>query len=165
MYRTLKRYDDEVALLVRYRDSQRSEEARVRFDARLSKARAIAERNDRSDTRMLASVRTAVNRRAAEAAARAAPGPVAGFPPETLDELGNAFAAARASGEVIVLVPALLRLQNEARAAGYPAERIVAAVKAAWWGAQNRDPDSAEAWNALYREALTRSLALYFEEH
>ena len=47
VYRTLKRYDDEVELLERYRESQTSEEARTRFDARLSKARAIAERKRR----------------------------------------------------------------------------------------------------------------------
>src|SRR6476620_4819859 len=57
IYRTLKRYDDEVALLERYRESQTSEEARNRFDARLSKARAIAERKRRADTGALATVR------------------------------------------------------------------------------------------------------------
>src|SRR3982751_754400 len=57
IYRTLRRYDDEVALLERYRDSQTSEEARSRFDARLSKARAIADRKRRSDTGALATVR------------------------------------------------------------------------------------------------------------
>src|SRR6266576_3902526 len=38
LYRTLERYDDEVHLLERYRESQRTEEARTRYDARLSKA-------------------------------------------------------------------------------------------------------------------------------
>jgi hypothetical protein len=50
IYRTLKRYDDEVELLERYRESQTSEEARTRFDARLSKARAIADRKRRPVT-------------------------------------------------------------------------------------------------------------------
>ncbi|HUR29739.1 MAG TPA: hypothetical protein VM509_16225, partial [Planctomycetota bacterium] len=57
IYRTLKRYDDEVLLLERYRESQSSEEARTRFDARLSKARAIADRKRRPDTGALATVR------------------------------------------------------------------------------------------------------------
>src|SRR5881398_3922387 len=57
IYRTLKRYDDEVLLLERYRDSQTSEDARTRFDARLSKARTIAERKRRSDSGALSSVR------------------------------------------------------------------------------------------------------------
>jgi hypothetical protein len=46
--------------LERYRDSHRqSDEARTRFDARLSKARAIADRKSKLDTRALSSVRTA----------------------------------------------------------------------------------------------------------
>jgi hypothetical protein len=57
LYRALKRYDDEVRLLERYREAQTSEDARTRFDARLSKARAIAERKRRTDTYALASVR------------------------------------------------------------------------------------------------------------
>jgi hypothetical protein len=163
MYRTLKRYDDEVNLLVRYRDSQQSEEARMRFDARLSKARAIAQRNGRSDTRMLASVRTAVHRRAAESAAQRVPSASLGFSRETLDELSSAFAAASATGETLVLFAALLRLHHEARDVGHPPERIVDALKSAWRDAKRPD-SAAEAWNALYREALTRSLALYFDE-
>src|SRR6476620_2494921 len=57
IYRTLKRYDDEVELLERYRESQTSEEARTRFDARLSKARAIADRKRRPLTGALVTVR------------------------------------------------------------------------------------------------------------
>jgi hypothetical protein len=57
IYRTLKRYDDEVELLERYRESQTSEEARTRFDARLSKARAIADRKRRPVTGALETVR------------------------------------------------------------------------------------------------------------
>src|SRR5678816_4432551 len=57
IYRSLKRYDDEVLLLERYRESQTSEEARTRFDARLSKARAIADRKRRPVTGALETVR------------------------------------------------------------------------------------------------------------
>src|SRR5688500_814066 len=57
IYRTLKRYDDEVELLERYRESQSSEEARTRFDARLSKARAIADRKRRPSMGALETVR------------------------------------------------------------------------------------------------------------
>lgn len=57
LYRTLGRYDDEVHLLERYRDSQSSEEARSRYDARLSKARTIADRKRRTDSGALLSVR------------------------------------------------------------------------------------------------------------
>src|SRR6188472_2504025 len=65
IYRSLKRYDDEVMLLERYRESQTTEEARTRFDARLSKARAIAERKRRPVTGALETVRQ-VRRRAKE---------------------------------------------------------------------------------------------------
>src|SRR5215208_2608464 len=54
IYRTLKRYDDEVDLLERYRASQSSEEARTRFDARLSKARAIADSSPDGEERLRA---------------------------------------------------------------------------------------------------------------
>src|SRR6266566_1630727 len=49
LYRTLQRYDDEVHLLERYCDSQSTQEARTRYDARLSKARTIAERKRRCE--------------------------------------------------------------------------------------------------------------------
>jgi hypothetical protein len=60
IYRTLGRYDDEVHLLERYRESQTSDEARTRYDARLSKARTIAERKRRSDSGALSSIRKAM---------------------------------------------------------------------------------------------------------
>jgi hypothetical protein len=62
LYRTLGRYDDEVHLLERYRESQRNEEARTRYDARLSKARTIAERKRRHDSGALQSVRVSMGR-------------------------------------------------------------------------------------------------------
>ena len=57
LYRTLGRHADEVALLERYRDSQGADEARTRFDARLSKAIALAVKNRPRDSTALASVR------------------------------------------------------------------------------------------------------------
>ncbi len=57
LYRTLGRYDDEVHLLERYQSSQTSDEARARYDARLSKARIIADRERPRDSGALASVR------------------------------------------------------------------------------------------------------------
>src|SRR3954469_3801926 len=62
LYRTLGRYDDEVHLLERYRESQVSEEARTRYDARLCKARTIAERKRRPDSGALDSVRASLGR-------------------------------------------------------------------------------------------------------
>jgi hypothetical protein len=57
LYRSLGRHADEVALLEQYRDSQRADEARTRFDARLSKALALAVKNQPRDSTALASVR------------------------------------------------------------------------------------------------------------
>jgi len=57
LYRTLGRHADEVALLEKYRDSQSTDEARSRFDARLSKAVALAVKNAPRDSLALASVR------------------------------------------------------------------------------------------------------------
>lgn len=57
LYRTLGRHADEVALLEQYRDSQGTDEARSRFDARLSKAIALAVKNEPRDSTALASVR------------------------------------------------------------------------------------------------------------
>ncbi|MEO8560593.1 MAG: hypothetical protein ABI601_00865 [bacterium] len=165
IYRTLKRHDDEVRLLMRYRDSQTSEEARARFDARLSKAHAIAARSSRSETRMLASVRTAVNRKSGAAmAVTAMSGDQLGFGSDALGALRDGFTAAATSGDEVGLASALLRLRRDAKTNDYPPEQLVAAVKLAWRAAAPRAEDDAEAWNALYRDALTRSLALYFDE-
>ena len=57
LYRTLGRYDDEVGLLERYADSHVADDLRARFTARLSKARALAERHRRFDTGALRTVR------------------------------------------------------------------------------------------------------------
>lgn len=56
-YRSLARYEEEVRLLERYCESQRSEDASARFRARLSKARAIAERRQKAETGALRTVR------------------------------------------------------------------------------------------------------------
>jgi hypothetical protein len=56
-YRRAGRYQDELDLLERYRDSQTADDVRSRFDARLSKARALADKHTRTDSAALASVR------------------------------------------------------------------------------------------------------------
>ena len=62
LYRTLQRYDDEVRLLERYRESQTSEKARTRYDARLSKARALAHKRRRSESTALTSIKEVIDR-------------------------------------------------------------------------------------------------------
>jgi hypothetical protein len=47
-YRTARRYEDEVNLLLRYRDSQTADSERSRYDARLTKALALEERSRRN---------------------------------------------------------------------------------------------------------------------
>ena len=79
VYRRQGRFQDELDLLERYRDSQTDEDARSRFDARLSKARALADKHARSDSAALASVRAI--KPSARRSRRAAPdGDVGGSP-------------------------------------------------------------------------------------
>jgi hypothetical protein len=165
MYRTLKRHDDEVRLLVRFRDSQRSEEARSRFDARLSKARALAERKTRSENQMLTSVRSAVSRRSQQART-----PVdlsdygLGFEVDTLNALRDALCLPVTEHESGALEAALSRLSREAKERDYPPDRLVATLKGLWQTTLPPAVVDPTAWHTRYRVALTRSLALYFDE-
>ncbi len=79
LYRSLGRHADEVALLETYCDSQTADDARTRFDARLSKARALAIKKQPRDCTALESIRaikspseTRATRRAARIVAPAA---------------------------------------------------------------------------------------------
>lgn len=62
VYRALGRFDDEVILLEQYRESQVDDIARARFEARLGKARTLAERMRRRDSGAVASVREVLAR-------------------------------------------------------------------------------------------------------
>jgi hypothetical protein len=165
LYRALKRYDDEVLLLERYRESQTSEDARTRFDARLSKARAIAERKRRTDTRALASVRRVLTGRDDDDIvvtpvdmddARA-------FRDETIVAVREAMVAAtQADGGSGALARALERLCAEAREQEHPPERLVAALRLAWRITPRPPLVAAEHWRAVYQDALARSLAIHF---
>ena len=165
MYRTLKRHDDEVRLLVRFRDSQRSEEARSRFDARLSKARALAERKMKSETQMLTSVRSAVSRRSQQAQAPLDRSATAlGFEADTLDALRDVLCQPMTESELGPIDAVLSRFSNEAKALSYPPDRLVAVLKALWLTTPAPAALDPAAWRTRYRIALTRSLALYFDE-
>ena len=72
VYRALGRYADEVMLLERFRESQASDAARRRYDARLSKARVLAARA-RPGSQALASVRRAMDRPSRNQRSAAAP--------------------------------------------------------------------------------------------
>jgi hypothetical protein len=154
LYRTLERYDDEVALLERYRDSQVTEDARVRYDARLSKARTIADRKRRRDSGAVASVRLVLSRPRSERT-----------PVPTHDTISRGFSA----GTLAVLCravahehdfpglldQALSALCTEARDNEISFEEIIAALKLAY---STREP-----MVSGYDAALLRVLSMYFE--
>jgi hypothetical protein len=167
LYRALKRYDDEVALLERYRESQSSEDARTRFDARLSKARAIAERKRRTDTRALSSVRRVINGHEDDDT----PIPDAPF----VDDDAFPATTARAVRETLVdaslngasptpMGNALAAMCAHAHRQGHPPERLVAALKEIWRGTPRPERVDLLRWEASYRLALRRMLALYFAD-
>ena len=161
LYRTLHRYDDEVELLERYRESQTSEESRTRYDARLSKARTIAERKRRSPSGALDSVRESLGRprtrrsRSAAASTPArlvSPGAMSALTAALHDESGDHAALTRV---------AVGQLAAEGRAAHAPVELLVAALKTAA-AATNGIP--ADELSSRYGAALIELLALFFED-
>lgn len=171
IYRTLKRYDDEVLLLERYRESQTSEDARTRFDARLSKARAIADRKRRPETGALATVRqvrtrSSLRRRTPVAAPvvveRAEPR-APSFSPAHL------YALRAAMADLSPDAPEMLRagmtgLCADARSMDAPVENLVSVLKSCWMDAPKPAGLTDEAWHERYASALVELLALYFGE-
>jgi hypothetical protein len=168
LYRTLGRHDDEVLLLERYRESQVSEEARTRYDARLCKARTIAERKRPRHSGALDSVRASLDRprtrrsRSGSTPASAAPAvpPAPAFSTEALGALTAAMHAEVEDHEPMMQA-ALQRLASEGRAAGAPVELLVSALKTATSSSNAID---AGELSARYGAALIQLLALYFEE-
>ena len=165
-YRTLKRYDDEVELLERYRESQSSEEARTRFDARLSKARAVAERKRRPVTGALETVRQVRHRSSQRRRT----------PSRAQKAIASAEAAAARDGELRAaladsgpeaddrLRSALAIMCAEAHAAGLEMEHLVSRLKSAWTDTPLPPDLTPEDWQARYSTALVGLLALYFGE-
>jgi hypothetical protein len=163
LYRSLKRYDDEVLLLERYRESQSSEEARTRFDARLSKARAIADRKQRQDTNVLESVRRVINGRGVAAHARTVvEHDDDRFSCQIAEELRTGLRSAAVRESSAGLERALVTLRAEAFEQQIEPERVVSYVKRIWHTTSRPDAVNREEWESIYRMALTRSLMLYF---
>jgi hypothetical protein len=163
LYRTLGRYDDEVHLLERYRESQTSEEARTRYDARLCKARTIAERKRRPDSGALESVRASLGRprtRRSRSGSTPARPDVYAVSAATIEFLTHALHADGETYEELMRI-AVERLAAEGRAAHAPADLLVAALKRATASRNGIDP--AEL-SSRYGDALLQLLALYFEE-
>jgi hypothetical protein len=165
LYRTLGRYDDEVRLLEHYRDSQRTEEARTRYDARLSKARTIAERKRRPDSGALASVRAAMGRphprRPMRCRDEASDDAAPGFSSDVLDRVTRALASSARSAQK-QLGDALALLCAEAHAKEVPLEPLVSALKQAY-SAMPPSRRPAEH-DTRYDSALLILLALYFKD-
>ena len=159
IYRTLKRYDDEVELLERYRESQTSEEARTRFDARLSKARAIADRKRRPVTGALETVRQVRHRSSLRRRT-----PPRGTPAITMSNGNGNGAAAGASATQMELRAALTTLCAEPLSGDLHMEHLVTTLKKAWSETPIPPGLSAEMWHDQYSSALVELLALYFGE-
>ena len=163
LYRTVGRHDDEVLLLERFRDSQEVEEARTRYNARLSKARTIAERKRRSDSGALDSVRALMSRpgarRTAEPHLEFAE-PNVTFSAEVLSALTAALS--RAGGGTQGLDAALAQLCEEGRANDLPVEAMVSGLKKAYDAVPDARPVAAR--DVHYDSALLVLLSLYFNE-
>ncbi len=87
------------------------------------------------------------------------------FSMETMNALRLAFEAA-ARGETGLKLDAepLDALTRETREQGRLAEHMVVALKSAWQGTTRPAGVAADAWDGLYRDALTRVLALHFRD-
>jgi hypothetical protein len=166
IYRSLKRYDEEVELLERYRESQTSEEARTRFDARLSKARAVAERKRRPVTGALETVRqvrhrSSLRRRTPPRGQQS----ISSAPANTSSdaELRAALMDA-AAGNRERLRTALAAVCAEAHATNLPMQHLVGRLKQEWSRLPVPPGFTPETWQARYSSALVDLLALYFGE-
>jgi hypothetical protein len=163
LYRTLGRYDDEVRLLERYRESQTSEEARTRYDARLSKARTIADRKRRSDSGALLSVRASMERpRARRSSRNALAATPAGISDDTVHALVGALADDSPQRDDHMM-GALEVMCAEGRRAKLPAEVLVSSLKEARDNSALASLDPEER-SCRYGAALLQLLALYFGE-
>jgi hypothetical protein len=167
IYRSLKRYDDEVMLLERYRESQTTEEARTRFDARLSKARAIAERKRRPVTGALETVRQ-VRRRSKERrrgparAAATTTKAIAGLTPAQT-QLRSALLDLSSAGDDR-LRGCLAQLCADGHERDLQMEDLVATFKATWEATPVPDDLTPEQWRQRRSNALVVLLAMYFGE-
>jgi hypothetical protein len=166
LYRTQRRYDDEVRLLERYRESQASEQSRTRYDARLSKARAIAHKKRRSDSTALSSIRDITRRRRADdPRAEAAPMHAVRFSDTAMSALRDALTTPAVDRRAQTLLrDVIAQLCEEARASGHRAEHLVAAIKTAW----NHGPAPAGwdelEWRGRYEQAMAWCISIYFGE-
>jgi hypothetical protein len=160
LYRTLERHEDEVFLLERYRESQVSEEARSRYDARLTKARAIAFRKRRADgSGALESVRAIMQRpRRSRSRSASRHQPACAFSPTVVKTITCALATgAEESREVS---DAIGLLCAEAHAHRIPAEEVVSLLRSVSAKATARHGEVDR--QSRYDSALLLTLARYY---
>ena len=164
LYRTLGRHDDEVFLLEQFRESQSSEDARSRFDARLSKARTLAERKRRSESGALSSVREVMgSSRRRGGRARSGPAVAATIALAEVDALSLALAESVSPDQDERFSAVLVEITSAARMNGVPVERLVEALKTA--SARDTTPGLTDVRRGeRYSTALLRLLAVYFDE-
>ena len=165
LYRTIGRHDDEVLLLERYRDSQEVDEARTRYNARLSKARTIAERKRRSDSGALDSVRALMSRPSARRVAAHRLELVEQditFSSGVIASLTAALAGEQPRSGQPALEAALAQLCEEARANHLPVEAMVSGLRTAYDAVADARPVTTR--DARYDSALLILLSLYFNE-
>ena len=165
LYRTIGRYDDEVHLLERYRDSQRTEEARTRYDARLSKARIIAERKRPRDSGALQSVRVSMGRPTHRRPALVPPVAIEAEPTfshAAVEALTSALASMSSASDSKQLDDALALVCAEAHANDAPVEDVVAVLRRAAVALPSSPNDAPR--DSRYDSALLLLLALYYRE-
>lgn len=150
LYRSTARYDDEVHLLERCRSSQESEDARTRYDARLSKARTVAERKRRRESGALASVRASMNRPRSRRGGCETQTPGPDLSSGTLEALARVRSTPPGQlNDVLALVCA------DAHANDVPIEAVIASLRDAH-GGETGMPDS------RLDRAMLVLLALYY---
>jgi len=166
IYRTLKRYDDEVELLERYRESQTSEEARTRFDARLSKARAVAERKRRPVTGALETVRQVRHRSSQRrrTPSRAQQAIASASNASSVQVELRAALADNAPDADERLRAVLARVCAEAHTVDAEIQDLVSQLKDAWTELAVPPAFTPEQWQERYSAALVGLLAVYFGE-
>jgi hypothetical protein len=163
LYRSLGRHDDEVTLLERYRESQTSDDARTRYDARLSKARTLADRRRRSDSGALASIRQSIRSPRTRAAREPVSAVAPDLPAASVLPLVDLFGHPSDAEFHARLEPTIAGYCVELREREIPLHVMVAGLRQA-----SRDVGSATTTEGRahlrYRAALVRLLALHFSD-
>jgi hypothetical protein len=162
LYRSLGRLEDEVHLLERYCDSQTSDDARSRYDARLSKARTLlARKRPTNDSGANASVRELLQRRRPRFHVARSQQPIdVGLPDAELEGLTALFALRSRKSFDTRLAEVVTLCSRHARRRGISLEEMVGSLRIA---ASKATSLSETERTERYSAALVDLLALYFD--